>query len=373
MKKRILFITQSLSRTGSEMVLWYLLNNLDPEKYAISILCLKKGELYDHLPDHIDKHIRYKSSSLFIHHIFRAILKLFKIDEVVYQVKQIQRSFNADILYINTIVVPDVFDVAKQSKAKTILHVHELLYAFSFIKAKVMERLIANSDVCIGCSEVVCEKIADLNHANIKLQHSFIDLSTISTDAVKVAKLRSDLGILPTDFVWVISGVANYMKGIDRVLPLLDEFQDERIKILWIGMEDDSGLNYYVKTVANLKYPNRLIFAGALSTDYYDYMSIGNGFLLLSREESFSLVMVEAVYLGLPVVALNVGIVNQFVTESVGKIVHDWVLEDFVEAMNWVMKNLKPNKLQMKDQAMQYDISRQLHLYELLLEEIVKI
>ena len=58
--KRILFITPTFARTGSEMVLWYLITSLNPEKYKVFLFSIKKGELIECLPDNIDKSVSYK-------------------------------------------------------------------------------------------------------------------------------------------------------------------------------------------------------------------------------------------------------------------------------------------------------------------------
>lgn len=371
MKKRILFITQDFARTGSEMMLWYLLKNLDPLQYAVSVFCVRKGILYDVLPEYVEKHVMYKSSPKWSDRMLRRVLKLFGIDPFAHQLNQIQKNFKADIWYVNTIAIPDTFDVAKQQGVKIVTHIHELLNAFSLIKAEAMRKTIAYSDVCICCSEVVCEKVAALNHADIRLQYSFVDTQTINVDSGRISAIKRELGILPSDFVWVVAGGANYMKGLDYVLPILAHFKDEPVKIIWIGTQFDNGLNYYVKSVADLQYPGRLIFTGSLSGDYYNYLSVANGFLLLSREESFSLVMIEAAYLGIPIVAFNVGIVKQFLKEGMGICIDSWNIEDFIAGMQQLFESAHAiDKRLLKEMAMLYSSEQQLPNFQALLSEL---
>jgi len=370
MKKRILFITQNLGRTGSEMVLWYLLINLDTEKYTISVFCKSEGELYDVLPGHIEKNVMYKYSSNWLKRSFRRILKFAGIHPLNYQLNRIQKEFKADIWYINTIAFPEIFDLPRHKDVHIVTHIHELLYAFSEIKAHVLERAISYSDVCIGCSDIVCDKILELNHPHVALQYSFIDTETIFVDRQKVEKLKNELGILPTDFVWVISGGTKYMKGLDYVLEILAHFKDKRVKIIWLGVVQNNALYFYVKQVADRKYPNRLIFTGALSDDYYNYMSAANGFLLLSREESFSLVMLEAAYLGIPIVAFNIGIAAQFVTKDMGVVIDSFNTEQLLHGMQSILENPEKNKINLRNAAMKYSAKHQLPIFENLLDSI---
>lgn len=370
MKRRILFITQDLARTGSEMVLWYLLINLDKEKYAISVFCIRKGELYDVLPAHIEKNIMYKSSANWSDRAFRRLLKLFGVHPLKYQLDRIQKQFKADIWYVNTIAVPEVFELAKHKDIKMITHVHEYLYAFSEIKGKTLQRAVSYSDVMIGCSEMVCEKLAGFEEADVELQYSFIDTDTIHSDPAKIAVIKEQLGILPTDKVWAVSGGTKYMKGLDQVLPILEHFKDEPVKIIWLGARLNNALEFYVRTVAEKKYPGKLIFTGALSADYYNYMSAANGLLLLSREETFSLVMVEAAYLGLPVVAFDIGIAKQFLKADMGAVIENCNLDKLIAEMKSVHDHQSYNKINMKKAAMVYSAQHQQPIYEALMDKI---
>lgn len=369
MKKRVLFITQDLARTGSEMVLWYLLNNLSKDEYSIYVLCMKRGELFDLLPDHIDKDIFYKRSKWY-KRVFRGVLKVLGINAVTIQIDRIMRHFKAEIWFVNTIVIPDVFEAARNHNVKVVTHIHELLWAFGLIKGAALKSVFAYSDVCIGCSEIVCEKIADFGHRDIRLQHSFIDVGTIEVDLLRVAEIRKELGILPEDFVWVISGGATYMKGIDQVLPILEHFKDEAIKIIWIGKQPNTGLDFYVQHVAAVKYPGKLYFTGILSEDYYNYMSLANGFLLLSREESFSLVMLEAAYLGIPIVAFKIGIVPQFLQKGMGIMIDSWNLVDLLAGMRQFYEHPEYDVDMLKSNALKYDVQQQLPKFEALLNDV---
>lgn len=367
--KKILFITQDLNRTGSEMVLWYLLTNLDSDKYAISVFCIRKGELFDLLPKYVEKYVMYRNSPRWSERMRRRILKFFGKHPLKFQLDEIQKKINADIWFVNTVAVPEIFELDKHPRIKIVTYIHEYLYAFSSIKRMTLERIISYSDICIGCSEMVCEKIANLK-AEVMLQHSFIDTEEIRVNELNVQAIKEKLGILPTDFVWVVSGGTHYMKGFDLVLPLLEHFKDESVKILWLGSKLDNGLEYYVRSVAEQKYPNRLMLVGAQSAEYYDYMSVANGLLLLSREETFSLVMIEAAYLGLPIVAFDIGIAKTFIKEDMGIVVHDRSIESFVEGMSTIHNGTAINTTELREEAMKYSVEQQLPIFTAVLDNI---
>ncbi|MFW0718126.1 glycosyltransferase [Pedobacter sp. N23S346] len=370
MKKSILFITQHLGRTGSEMVLWYLLKDLDPNKYSITLFCKSKGEMFDSLPSHIEKHILYKYHPNKWWRLYRKLIKFFGINPIQHQLNIIQQKSSADIWFVNTVAFPEIFEVDKPKNIKFFTYVHELLYAFSEIKRSTLEKAIAYSDVCIGCSDVVCNALLPIHHF-VEKQYSFIDTDTIKVDQKVVDKLKELHDVLPTDFIWVVSGGTKYMKGFDLVLPILDRFSNRNIKILWLGSEVKNGLTYYVKHIAGKKYPGRLICIGAESDNYYNYMAIANGFLLLSREETFSLVMLEAAYLQIPIMAFNVGIAADFVKEEMGFVAYNNTLAEVIDGMEKIHQNTPINKEKLKREAMKFSKDQQLPMFEQLLERII--
>ena len=367
--KKILFITQNLERTGSEMVLWYLFNNLDKSKYEIHVFCMEKGSLYNLLPSHIGKSVVYKKSGSLKQKLWRTVLKTIGINPLSYQLTALHNKFKPDYWYVNTLVIPWVYQVAKTIKVDVVTHVHELLQAFTIIKRNDFKLMVEESKVIIGCSEQVCEHFRVLGHEDVRLQSSFIDASDVHIELDKVEALKRKHGIGSRDFVWVISGGTSYMKGFDLLVSLLKEFQNPNIKFLWIGKQRDDGLNYYIEELARSKYPNQLIFAGAQSDDYYNYMATGNGLLLLSREESFSLVTVEAAFLGLPTVGFGVGITKSFLKEGMGETVGVGDLEGLMLVMEkWHTHTV--DKALLKTEALVYDVEHQISRYHKLLDEL---
>lgn len=369
--KKVLFITQNLARTGSEMILWYLLKYLDSSKYSVYVFCLSKGELFNMLPNHIEKSILYKNSGKRYLKVYRAILKVFGVNVVDYQLNQIQKRFKSDLWYVNTIVIPQVYDIAKKLNVKVVTHFHELLYAYTFIRYTDLKKIVENSDTCIACSNETGNRAIEMGAQNVKIQHNFIDFNTINIDVKRVAEIKTALGIQPDDFVWVISGGATYMKGLDYIIPILESFKEKPVKILWLGKLLNDGLEFYVRTVADKKYPQKLFFPGALSSDYYNYMAVANGCLLLSREESFSLVMLEAAFIGLPVVAFDIGIAKDFIKEGMGHVAKSRNLDEIIRLMEEVHQtHTGINKDILRQEAIQYDVTKQLANYGKLLDDI---
>ncbi len=372
--KRILFITPTFARTGSEMVLWYLITSLNPEKYKVFLFSIKKGELIECLPDNIDKSVSYKYSKNWYKIVFRILLKLCGVKNLIgYQLKQIQKQFKADLWFVNTIMIPNAHLAARDLDVKVATYFHEMDHAYGFITGNELQRIINISYCCIGCAEIVVKKIAELGHKNIKLQNSFINEKIINVARQNIVSIKTALGIAPTDFVWVISGTAQYMKGLDQVLPVIRYFKDKPVKIVWIGNHSNTGLEHYVRSTAEKMSAGKLIFTGPLSNDYYDYLAMGDGLLILSKEECFSLVMLEAAYLEIPIVAFNSGIVESFVEDGMGKVVNAMDTLQLCKEMEWVQANKSLiDKKKLKSKAIEFTVNRQIPLFEKILEEILE-
>lgn len=361
--KRILFITQDLGRTGSEMLLWYSLLNLNRAEFTSYVFCKQKGILIDQLPAYVKWFIAYKKSKNLYHKILRGVLKICKIDPLAYQLKQIQKKIKADFWYVNTIANPEVYDIARKLGIKIITHFHELPMAYSFITYHNLEKIINYSSGFIGCSEVVCEKIRNMGAKNVELLYGFIDQNRIKCSK-PIDVVRTSLGFKSTDFIWVISGKTTLIKGIDFLIPLLGLIP-ANAKILWIGGEEPSGTYYYVSKTITAKFPDRVKFIGAQEEDYYNYFNCGNAFLLLSREDSFPLVMLEAASLGKPIVGFNSGGIKEFIHEDTGIVVDQGDFENLAEAMNLVAEHPEMfNVNSIKMAIANHEVTRQVNALE---------
>jgi len=368
--KRILFITQNMERTGSEMVLWHLFNHIDFKKFKIHVFCIRRGALYDLLPSSIQKSSSYKESGLFGKKVLRTFLKTAGINPLHYQLNYIHRIFKPDYWYVNTLSIPWVYDVSVKLDVKIVTHIHELLYGFSFIKAQQFRNMIKSSNTILGCSEEVCSAIGALNHQDVRLQSSFIDPASILPTSSKINLIKQQFGIEKDDFVWAISGATTLMKGFDHMLHILDAFKGKPVKFLWIGRIIDDGLNEYIREIVAKNYSDQMFLCGPQAEYYYEHLACANGLLLLSREESFSLVLLEAAYLGLPTVSFDVGIAKSFINRKTGRVINNRDINSFIEAMKSVQNDHTIDDEEIKNAVHPYTTDYQIAKYQALLNDL---
>ncbi|TKC55813.1 glycosyltransferase [Pedobacter hiemivivus] len=367
--KRILFITPTFGYTGSEMLLWYSLSHLNQDKFKAYLFSKKNGKLIETLPSHIKSFVPYKIGNNKFNKILRVFLKWLKIDPLRFQLSRIQKTIKADYWYVNTIVNPEVYQIASDLGVKVVTHVHELPLAYGFIAYKEMESLLNYSQLIIGCSKAVCDKIVGMGKTSVHLFYGFVDQAKIRISK-NAELLRKELGFEENDYIWAVSGKTTFTKGIDFLIPLLERLP-ANVKILWIGGEENTGLYYYVKKTIAERFAGKVLFTGEQKDDYYNYLNCSNAFLLLSREDSFPLVMLEAAVLGKPIVGFNSGGIKEFVEEKMGIVVDSWSFDDLVKAMSTVQnygENFDTNRI--KEKATEYDASKQVGRWEEILESI---
>ncbi len=366
--KKILFITPFFGRTGSEMQLLYILENLSTAKFQPFLYARNDGALLKELPPYVKSFIGYKKHKNYLLRLFRLLLYAVNINPIEFQLRIIQRKIKADCWYINTIANRDAYRLAVKLGIKVISHVHEMPLYFNMVKQRTIKDLL-HSETCIGCSSVVCEILEDMGHRKVKLLHSFVDDRFIKLNN-STSTLASEFNFKTTDFIWIIAGTVNSLKGVDFVIPLLKVLKSNH-KIIWLGSIEDSGTTAY-SLIAGKHFKDRLFFVGKKTTDYYDYFNIGHAFLSLSRQDSFPLVMQEAAHLGKPIAGFNSGGIAEYVKPEIGIVVNQLSFIDLATAMESIEENyISYNKDSIKAYAKTYNAIAQTKKLELILTDFL--
>lgn len=334
--KKVLFITPFFGRTGSEMQLFYILQNLDQEIIKPYVFSRNNGVLIKELSSDIPSFVGYKQHGNLLYRLFRWLLYAVNINPVEFQLRVLQKKIKADCWYINTIANRDAYNIAKKLGIKVISHVHELPLSYSLVKTNTIKNMLG-SGLCIGCSEIVCEKLEDMGHKNVELLYGFVDDEKIKPMS-NTAALKQQFNIKNGDFVWVISGNTSTVKGVDFLIPLIKELKSNH-KVIWIGAVETNGTMCYVEESVKAHFSDRIFFAGKKTLDYYDYFNVGHAYLSLSREDSFPLVMIEAAHLGKPIAGFNSGGIKEFVQEDIGIVVDQLNFRELAKAMETIEAN----------------------------------
>ncbi|MCE6988923.1 glycosyltransferase [Dyadobacter sp. CY323] len=332
-KKKILFFTPYATRTGSEMMLLYILKKIDRSRFDIGIVSFANGELLNEFPEDIPVFIAPKNFN-----VLQKISFHVGMNPTLRYLRKLAKEFKADFWYVNTTMIPETIVVAKEFSIKVITHFHEMPLTYHYLSGADFRSIIDYSHLLIGCSQATCEGIERAGGKNVGLLYSFIDHTLVKKNEKRTMELRASLGIPEDAFVWVLSGMTSERKGFDLLPDIADELDDPRAHLIWVGGRIDDGLVYYTEQrCRNSTSATKIHLPGKQKEDYYNYLNMANGFLLTSRQDPFPLVMIEAALLGKPIVSFPSGGVSEFVREGMGVVTNDLSVQQMVKAMRLIM------------------------------------
>ena len=176
-RRRILFFTPYATRTGSEMMIYYILKYLDRSKFEAGLVCFSRGELLTDLPQDIP--VFYAPGSFTFKDKIAFHLGFHPTTRAL---KKISKQFKADLWYVNTVMLPDVVKLAKQINMPVVTHIHELSAMYSQVSYTDFETIVKDSDLIIGCSDAVCKCMKESGAKKVERLYSFVDLSEITPD-----------------------------------------------------------------------------------------------------------------------------------------------------------------------------------------------
>lgn len=354
-KKRILFFTPYATRTGSEMMLLYILQNIDRTRFDVGLVSFANGELLQEFPKDIPRYLAPKKFNF-----FQKVQFHLGVNPTIQSLRKLARDFKADLWYVNTMMLPETAIVAKEFSIRLITHFHELPLTYNYLGAKDLKGIIDNSDLIIGCSKVTCDVIRHAGAKNVSLLYSFIDSGKIRYNQERTEALRKKFNIGKEDYVWVLSGMTSERKGFDFLPEIAELIDNPTVHLIWVGDTIDDGLVYYTEQRChNTTAKTHIHIVGKQKEDYYNYLNLGNGFVLTSRQDPFPLVMIEAAMLGKPIVSFPSGGVAEFVREGMGFVTEDISVRQIVAAMTRIMNNEIPlNSVTSIERAREFSIER---------------
>lgn len=311
--KKVLFCTPTGGRTGSEMMLLYLMQALGETVQPSVYTRQGKGEIFESYPV-----FSMPKRGDFLGPLYEGIyFKLFKKSSESAWITSLQKKCTFDLWYLNTIQMHQLAPLAVELGIPYWVHVHELVSVYEEIPFKNFEFLLKHATKIIACSKAVQDRLQEMGYANSTLLYEGVITSHIAPSG-KI-DVRKELNIPSDLYLWVMSGTTNLRKGYDLIPEVLAHLPKNH-GILWVGGDSKTGLGHYVKS--SCQQAGLFFFQVGPQVDlYYDYLDAGQGFVLMSREDPFPLVMQEAAYLGKCILGFSSGGINEFVLPSFGEVV----------------------------------------------------
>lgn len=311
-KKTILFIFhQNNFDGGASKSIISVLERLQKENiYNILVLLPKNGEIYNYLKKIGIKTIivNYKwcMSRKNIKWNFKKIIFPLFNKLSFYKICRNLKGEKIDLIYTNTSVIENGFELSEKFKCKHIYHVREfgkedhfLEYLYSLEERK--RKLNSQNTQIITISHSLKKKYLKLTGRNdIKLIYNGVEECFLKKEYIKkekinflqvgtVVKGKNQLEALKAGKILIDKGISNF-------------------KINFVGSKDKEYINVLENYIKKNSLEKNIEFFGAKSSQEVKEMirefDVG---LMLSLKEAFGRVTVEYMLGGMPVVATNTG------------------------------------------------------------------
>ena len=308
MKKVLLFV-DNLDEGGVSKVLFDLLENINREKYDITIMALYNNGMYK---DKIKEYGKFKycfdipdpnDNSLKANLYRKYWGGMLRLPEKFMYKWFVKEKYDIEIAFIHGWSTKFISG-SNNNKSKKIAWVHADLVTWDrvdgvFKNLEHHKKAYSKFDEVLCVSQTVKEGVEKkYNVKNAKVLYNPINREKI----LKLSNEKID-DIKPSNKFKLISvGRLSKEKGYDRLLRVVKKLVNEQIgcELLIIGSgKDYDKLNSYIKN-NNLGYNVKIV---AYRENPYKYVKSSDLFVCSSLSEGYSLVIAESLVLGIPVVS----------------------------------------------------------------------
>ncbi|HPM00673.1 MAG TPA: glycosyltransferase [Candidatus Cloacimonadota bacterium] len=200
----------------------------------------------------------------------------------------------------------------------------------SYIHKKLSLLAFKNADTVISVSHKAAFRIKDFSHKKIIVIHNFFDETVFLPDKNHIRKTNLHIGF--------VGNFYNHNKGLDILLTALSRCQFKyKVHIVGGGI----FFNHYISLAGDLSIIENCHFYGSQKPEdlpaFYHQLDL---FVLSSRNESFGIVLIEALACGIPAIASKCGGPEEIMTSDTGLLIENDSVEALYEALNYMEQHL---------------------------------
>lgn len=248
-----------------------------------------------------------------------------------------------ELVYFNSIESSHLFADLKlkgyiNKFTKIILHSHEMygtVHKYGLEKSKI---LIDKVDYVFCASEAVLNNILDIGFDE--------KCCAVVRPLVSLPNIKK----LQSEEIIMACGEISFNKGIDFFIQVAKSYFEKNpssnLKFYWVG-PDTRGLKALVEwDLTHMNLNDRVIFTG-YSSKVIDYYSKSKLFFLPSRQDSFPLVVLEALSVGLPILYFKeTGGISSILDDRFSVVVKYMDIEDAVSKITRYLENGSNEEMQ---------------------------
>lgn len=276
----------------------------------------------------------FNRKALFVNRPLKRMLSAARINKVLNKLhfKRLMNKLVQDdigLIYSNTITNGEILTFLSGMNCPVITHVHELEYSIHQTGVSNLEMVKRYTKKFIVVSEAVKNNLIVIHGIpsdRIVLVPGFIPAVSMTHSLDVASNMRHVLNIPSDAFIVGSSGMGTWVKGKDLFIQLaiavIKKAGNRPIHFVWVGGYLDVTEAYQIK--------HDLYHAGIMNNVHFiehvtnplDYYCHFDSFAMLSREDSFPLVNLEAAVLGKPIVCFDsAGGSPEFVEDDAGFVV----------------------------------------------------
>lgn len=302
-KIKVLFLLEAFDKGGIEQVTLDIVNNLDPNKYDITIQTFWYG---GHCQSLVNKNI--KVLPFFFKRYIPGVIRLIEYmsPKMLYKLF-IKGDYDVEIAASDG-GAAKVISGSTNKKSKKICWVHmdvvkrgSQLKEFQTVEKsrKIYEKFDLIVPVSEGCKKKFIEKFGDQYTYSVKR-------NPIQKEKIKLKSLeRAPISLNEEEFNFVCIGRLEEEKGFDRLIEACKIVCQDIGKEFHIYIIGDGTLRNDLQQQIKECGVDNLISLIGFQENPYAILKCADAFLLTSRDESFSLVVGESLIVGTPIIATD--------------------------------------------------------------------
>ncbi len=339
-KIKILFRHRSMEMGGVEKVMLSLIQNLNPEKFDITVLLnLNQGELRNEIPNHIRKFTLAPGKEDLSKNKFIQKFQLWKRkNKLNYLSKNPQ--------FIDFEILNDSFDIEigmtyndfeavlnstnKRSKKIGWFHSEIQLPKLQPLVPKILEHF-PQFDYMIYCSEKI-ENLMHQHYPNLHYPKEAVIINAIPIEEIK-KKAEEKIEDFPKNKpVFVSIGRLHSRKGYHKLMDAHAQLVKEGLHHTILIIGDGEELPNLLQQQKELGVEKTFLFAGN-KMNPYPYLKLADFFILPSESEAWPLVIAEALILKKPIIATKTGDIPTMIHHQETGILINYATDEMYNAM----------------------------------------
>lgn len=359
-KKTVLFISHDASRSGAPIFLlnllaWFKKNTDIPFNVLIGNINGPQGELLNDFEGIAEPLLFDRNSSQepkgpirnAVNHYFS---ELVATPAHFRKLKKRLKQSNISLIYSNTIINGKILDFLSFLHCPVITHVHELNFWIQHRAGQQNLKFVKKYTTrYIAVSQAVKDNLVqnhDIPEKDIEIVYEFIPKPIQNEESTLKShkKFFKQLNIPHNAFIVGASGTTDWRKGPDLFIQLaLTVIKGEPgvpVHFIWVGGESpDIQPPQLLHDLKKSGIHDSVHFIGVRNNPF-DYYNVFDVFALVSREDPFPLVMLEAASLGKPIICFDeAGGAKEFVQDDCGFVVPYLDIENMAERILYLVED----------------------------------